>query len=125
MIKIKEITDVSRLTDLERIYKCGYAEGDRGLLMSENDQNLGFAVMGLVKTFVEIKGVRINDSLSFPYLDLLTRSLLAVIRDFNPIWVRIKSEDKYYERFGFKKKGEYYEIISTEINLAGSCCDHK
>ena len=125
MIKVKEVTDVAVLEQLESQYDCGYQEGDRGLLMSENDKSLGFAVMGLVKTFVEIKGIKINPDLTFPYEDLLTRSLLAVLRDFNPIVVRIKSDKKYYERFGFVKNGDYYEMITTDINLAGTCCDHK
>jgi len=125
MIKVKEITDISVLTELENKFSCGYVQGDRGLLMSENDQQLGFAVMGLVKTVVEIKGIKLKESLGFPYKDLLTRSLLAVLRDFNPIIVRVKSDDKYYEMFGFVKNGDYYEIVTTDINLAGSCCAHK
>lgn len=121
MIVIKEEVDLSVLKTANNAFDCGFAEGDRAFVMRESDEIIGFAVISLVKTYVLIKDIKVKDGLPFGYYDLLTRSVLAVLRDFDPITVKINKTDAYYKGFGFTQSDDGMEVITTDINLKGSC----
>lgn len=97
---------------------------ERVLLMDEENEIIGASVIGLDKTVVEIRFVKVKDR-PFPYYDLLARSTLNLINLFElPIRVRVKS-DKYFAPFGFEEEGDgFMYIMSDKIVFKGSICGH-
>lgn len=97
------------------------SEDERVLLMDEGGIIIGASVIGLNKTIVEIRFVKVKDR-PFPYFDLLARSTLNLINLFElPITVRVKNDD-YYAPFGFTKRDDGYMYIkSDEIVFKGQC----
>ncbi|MBR2970916.1 MAG: hypothetical protein IKC48_03880 [Clostridia bacterium] len=64
---------------------------ERVLIMDENGQKIGAAVIGLDRTVVEIRQLIVKDR-PFPYFDLLARSTLNIINLFElPIMVRVEN----------------------------------
>lgn len=95
-----------------------FSINERVFALYEGDVK-GIAVIELQGGAVLIKAV--TDCGSFGYKDALIRALLAVIKNFNPICVKVKSEE-YYLRFGFNGLGEFMQIMSDKIVFA---CPHK
>ena len=120
MIKISEVTAEQRLCELAQRFAVPYFRGDRGFVMTE-EGDIGFAVIGLERTEVRIRGIA-APAQPFAYYDLLTRAVLNVLRDFNPIKIVIDKQSEYFASFGFKREGENMAMISTDIQLNGNCC---
>lgn len=119
MIRIREVTEGQNLAALARRFALPYFTGDRGFVMTE-DGPIGFAVIGLERAEVHIRGIAAPE-LPFAYYDLLTRALLNVLRDFSPIKIVVGENNDYFARFGFRSEGEKMTVVSTDIQLKGCC----
>ncbi|MBE5731184.1 MAG: hypothetical protein E7350_04475 [Clostridiales bacterium] len=121
MVTVNEFT-YDEAKDIVKALGGKLSADERVLIMDENGEKIGAAVIGLDRTVVEIRQLIVKDR-PFPYFDLLARSTLNIINLFElPIMVRVEN-NPYFTMFGFKQEEDGFMYVrSDEITFKGSLC---
>lgn len=114
MLTVKECTIISKCEEISKKFGAPYNALDRAFALYGGEP-IGIGILGLDKGIVVIK--YISDCGGAQNFDLLARSILFFIKDFNPIMVRADCHQEYFFRFGFANNGGATYIMSDKIDF--------
>lgn len=125
MLKVFEVTDGKKNSDLAQKFSLCLNDYSRVFVMTDDDKDAGLGILSLKSRNIYITlNAASGDALE---IDLLFRSLLnscSFLNDFNVVVCESVSEyvggESYLGKFGFVKTGDNY-IVSSQ-NITFKCC---
>lgn len=110
------------LENLSEKFNCFIGTADRCYVADIGDDIVAIAVVYFGIEII-IKSIRVsNVKFKEQFHDLITRSILNIIKNGETDRVIIEDVNSYYEQFGFEVKGEYMFCLNKNIVLKGNCC---
>ncbi|HHU43830.1 MAG: GNAT family N-acetyltransferase [Bacillota bacterium] len=121
MLSIMPTNDKKLLDKMSNDIFSRHYNGDIGYILYVDEKEAGVAQLSIGETSAIMAIGILPDYRKKGYGDFFTRSILFRLSQISQK-IKINYVDDYYTKFGFKKKNDYMEIDSKDLEFTKTHC---